>query len=134
MIGRLHPAIEKKLDLAQAVYLFEIELQSLQSARVPDFTPISKYPAIQRDVALILDQEIPASEVHRHIQAGAGELLVNLELFDQYQGEHVDFGKKSLAYTLTLQHSSRTLRDEEVENVMHQVLKNLEQDLGAQLR
>ncbi len=134
MIGRLHPAIEKKLDLAQAVYVFEIELAALQVAAVPSFTPVSRYPAIQRDIALIIDQSVPAAQVYRHIQKSAGSLLVNLELFDQYQGEHVDFGKKSLAYTLTLQHSSRTLRDQEVENVMHQVLEHLKNDLGAQLR
>ena len=134
MIGRLHPAIEKKLGLAQAVYVFELELAVLQVAAVPSFTPVSRYPAIQRDIALIIDQSVPAAQVYRHIQKSAGSLLVNLELFDQYQGEHVDFGKKSLAYTLTLQHSSRTLRDQEVENVMHQVLEHLKNDLGAQLR
>jgi phenylalanyl-tRNA synthetase beta chain len=134
LIGRLHPGIENQLNLGQAVFLFEIALASLRKAAVPSFRPISRYPAIQRDIALILDRDIPASAVFKEIVKSADELLVNLELFDQYQGEHIDFGKKSLAYTLTLQHYSRTLRDEEVENVMHRVLKHLEKDLGAQLR
>ena len=134
MIGRLHPAIESKLNLDQAVYLFEIEMSALQKSAIPEFRPISRYPAIQRDIALIIDQNIAASVVFKQIIKSAGSLLVNLELFDQYHGEHVDFGKKSLAYTLTLQHSSRTLRDEEVENVMNRVLEQLKEDLGAQLR
>jgi phenylalanyl-tRNA synthetase beta chain len=134
MIGRLHPGIESKLNLGQAVYLFEIEQAALQKSAIPVFTPVSRYPAIQRDIALIIDQKIAASDVFKQIVKSAGSLLVNLELFDQYHGEHVDFGKKSLAYTLTLQHSSRTLRDEEVENVMHRVLEQLKEGLGAQLR
>ena len=134
MIGRLHPAIENKLDLDQAVYLFEIEMSALQKAALPVFKPVSRFPAIQRDIALIIDQGIAASDVFKQIIKSAGSLLVNLELFDQYHGEHVDFGKKSLAYTLTLQHSSRTLRDEEVENVMNRVLEQLKEGLGAQLR
>ncbi len=134
MIGRLLPGIESKLDLGQEVYLFEIKQATLQKSAIPAFTPVSRYPAIQRDIALIIDQKIAASDVFKQIVKSAGSLLVNLELFDQYHGEHVDFGKKSLAYTLTLQHSSRTLRDEEVENVMHRVLEQLKEGLGAQLR
>jgi phenylalanyl-tRNA synthetase beta chain len=59
---------------------------------------------------------------------------VKLELFDQYQGKHIDFGKKSLAFTLTLQHSSRTLRDSETENLMQNVIRGVQVDLDAQLR
>jgi len=134
LIGRLHPALEQRLGMDQPVFLFEIELDSLVRAAVPAFRPMSRYPAIQRDIALVLDKDVPASRVFEAIVSSGGDLLVNLELFDQYQGEHIDFGKKSLAYTLTLQHSSRTLRDQEVEDVMQRVLASLDRDLGAQLR
>ena len=68
------------------------------------------------------------------IKEHAGDLLVKLELFDQYQGEHIDFGKKSLALTLTLQHSSRTLTDSETEQLMERVILGVQTDLDAQLR
>jgi len=134
LLGRLHPAIEHELDLDQPVYLFEIELAALLRGGVPQYTPISRYPAIQRDIALVLDQGTPASSVGQCIRNHAGKLLVNLELFDQYQGEHIDFGKKSLAFTLTLQDSSRTLTDVDVDDIMQRVIEGLRDELAAHLR
>jgi len=134
MLGRLHPAIESSLGLDQAVYLYEIRLDSLLQSRIPVFHEFSRFPAVQRDIALVIAAIIPSSDVIRSIKCHAGGLLVKLELFDQYQGEHIDFGKKSLAFTLTLQHSSRTLTDTETENLMKGVIRGVQADLDAQLR
>ena len=134
MLGRLHPAIESSLGLDQAVYLYEIRLDSLLLSRIPVFHEFSRFPAVQRDIALVIAAKIPSSDVIRSIKCHAGVLLVKLELFDQYQGEHIDFGKKSLAFTLTLQHSSRTLTDTETENLMKGVIRGVQADLDAQLR
>lgn len=134
VLGRLHPAIESELGLDQAVYLFEIRLDSVLKARIPAFQEFSRFPAVQRDIALVIDVKTHSSDVIKSIKHHAGELLSKLELFDQYQGEHVDFGKKSLAFTLTLQRSSRTLTDSEVESLMKDVIEGVQVDLGAQLR
>ncbi len=134
MLGRLHPAIESSLGLDQAVFLYEIRLDSLLHSRIPAFNEFSRFPAVQRDIALLIDAKIPLSDVIRSINHHAGDLLVKLELFDQYQGEHIDFGKKSLAFTLTLQRSSRTLTDTETENLMKVVIRGVQTDLDAQLR
>lgn len=133
-LGRLHPAIESTLDLEQAVYLFEIRLDSLLESKVPDYRDFSRFPAVQRDIALVIASNIPSTDVIKSLKRHAGDLLVKLELFDQYQGEHIDFGKKSLAFTLTLQHSSRTLTDTETENLMKGVILGVQADLDAQLR
>ena len=134
LMGRLHPAIEAALGLEQAVYLFEIRLDSLLESQIPVFNEFSRFPAVQRDIALVIAVKTASSDVIRSIKQHAGDLLVKLELFDQYQGEHIDFGKKSLAFTLTLQHSSRTLTDNETENLMQGVIRGVQADLDAQLR
>ena len=134
LIGRLHPAIEASLSLEQAVYLFEIRIDNLMQSQIPAYSDFSRFPSVQRDIALVIAAKIPASDVIRSIKSHAGNLLVKLELFDQYQGKHIDFGKKSLAFTLTLQHSSRTLRDSETENLMKNVIRGVQVDLDAQLR
>jgi phenylalanyl-tRNA synthetase beta chain len=133
-LGRLHPEIGAKLDLEQAVYLFELRLDSLLEAGIPEFREFSRFPSVQRDIALLIASKTPSSDVIRSIKLHAGALLVKLELFDQYQGEHIDFGKKSLALTLTLQHSSRTLTDSETEELMERVILGVQTDLDAQLR
>ncbi len=134
LLGRLHPAIEATLGLEQAVYLFEIRLDSLLEAGIPAFKEFSRFPAVQRDIALVIAAKMQSNEVIRCIKRHAGDLLVKLELFDQYQGEHIDFGKKSLGFTLTLQHSSRTLTDSETEDLMQNVIRGVQVDLDAQLR
>ena len=133
-LGRLHPAIESTLDVEQAVYLFEIRLDSMLESQVPAYREFSRFPAVQRDIALVIASNISSSDVITSIKHHAGDLLVKLELFDQYQGEHIDFGKKSVAFTLTLQHSSRTLTDTETENTMKGVILGVQADLNAQLR
>ncbi len=134
MLGRLHPVIESSLGLDQVVYLYEIRLDSLLHSRIPAFHEFSRFPAVQRDIALVIAAKIPLSDVIRSIKYHAGDLLVKLELFDQYQGEHIDFGKKSLAFTLTLQRTSRTLTDSETENLIKGVILGVQSDLDAQLR
>ena len=133
-LGRLHPAIETALSLEQAIYLFELRLDNLLESRIPVYREFSRFPAVQRDIALVIASKIPSFDVIKSLKYHAGDLLVKLELFDQYQGEHIDFGKKSLAFTLTLQHSSRTLTDTETENLMQGVIQGVQADLDAQLR
>ncbi|EGW55279.1 phenylalanine--tRNA ligase subunit beta [Candidatus Endoriftia persephonae] len=133
-IGMLHPALEQQLDLDGSTYLFEVELEALNAGRLPAFAPLSKFPSIRRDIALLMDAEIPFDRVKRCVQTAAPEIVKDIRLFDVYTGEKVDSGRKSLALGLILQESSHTLTDEEVDAVVDAVLKRLADELGAKLR
>jgi len=134
LIGVLHPDIQAKTGLEKPAILFEIRLSALQVTITPKFQEISRYPAIRRDLALVLAEAITAQEVLNHVRKTAGTLLVNLELFDEYRGEGIDSGRKSLALGLTLQDTSRTLNEIDVETVVGRVVAGLKADFDAQLR
>jgi phenylalanyl-tRNA synthetase beta chain len=133
-LGELHPRHRDELGVTQPVLLYELDLEALCTARVPVFEPISRFPAIRRDLSVDLPQEVPAEAVLEKVRDLAGNLLVNLELFDEYRGEGIDYGRKSLALTLTFQDSSRTLKETEVEAIMAKVISGLEAGMGARLR
>jgi phenylalanyl-tRNA synthetase beta chain len=133
-LGALHPQIQRRLDLDGPVFLFELQFSQIQQAIVPRFQEISKFPSIRRDIAVIIDRQIPAQDILDCVYRTAGQLLVNLQLFDEYRGEGIDSGRKSFALGLTLQDTSRTLKEEVVEAVMMQVIAALRSRFGAQLR
>jgi phenylalanyl-tRNA synthetase beta chain len=133
-IGALHPEIQGKLGLEQTVVLYELDLSCLLTSKIPNFREISAFPSIRRDIAIIVSDSIRAGEVLELVKKVAGNLLVKLELFDQYRGKGIDSGRKSLAVGLTLQDSSRTLKESEVEEVLQRVVTALETQVGAQLR
>jgi phenylalanyl-tRNA synthetase beta chain len=101
---------------------------------LPRFDPISRFPAIRRDLALVLDESIPFADVERCVRSALPDLLRELVLFDVYAGERIDSGRKSLAVGLILQASSQTLTDDEVEEAIQRVLSRLQFELGARLR
>ncbi len=133
-LGALHPQQAKKLGLSQDVFLFELSLASIQRAQVPAFEVLSKFPAIRRDLAVILDTKVTAQQVSDTVKKAAPESLKNIELFDVYTGEGIDSGRKSLALGLTLQDLSRTLTDNEVDNAILKIVGILQVELGATLR
>jgi phenylalanyl-tRNA synthetase beta chain len=133
-LGALHPSLESKLGLSGQTFLFEIEAAALLSGTVAKFSEISKYPAIRRDIALVIDRDTPASSVVETARKAAPETLKNLKLFDVYEGEHIDSGRKSIALGLTLQAQSRTLTDDEVDSAIEQIVTTLANELGAALR
>lgn len=132
-LGALHPGLQAQLEL-DPVVLFELALPALTQRRVPAFTEISRFPAIRRDLAVVVSEATAAQQVADTIRRVAGNLLVNLQLFDVYRGEGIDSGRKSLALGLTLQDSSRTLREAEVDALMTQVISTLTTEVGAKLR
>lgn len=133
-IGALHPAVERELGLSGKGFAFELDVAAISEGTVPSFTPISRYPAIRRDLAVVVDEALPALELDRAVRSTVGDLLTNLQLFDVYRGKGVDSGRKSLALGLTLQDQSRTLTDTEVEQVVEKVLIALNKEFGAILR
>ncbi len=134
VMGALHPAVMQSLDLSSKIYIFEIQLAELEITRLPQYKEVSKFPEIRRDIAIIVEQTVPAQKIQAAIVAVAGELLKNISLFDVYQGQNVGENRKSLALSLTLQHSSRTLIDEEVAQVIDRVIVALKEKFAAELR
>ena len=98
------------------------------------FHPISKFPAVRRDLAVVVDEAISAAECLEIARTAAGELLRDLQLFDVYRGQGIDSGKKSLALGLIFQTLSSTLTDEEVEQAVRRVLAQLRERVGGTLR
>ena len=133
-IGALHPSLVQQLDLGQSVYLFEIALSAITDRQVPSFKAPSRYPEVRRDLAVLIDRTTPAQELLDATRAAAGSYLVNLNLFDIYEGEGIDPQRKSLALGLTYRHSSRTLNEEEVNESIGNVIGALEERFGATLR
>ena len=133
-LGMLHPRLAKQLDIDHTMYLFEIKADSLRAGRLPKFEAVSKFPTIRRDLSVVVDLGTSAQEVRDCIMKAAPATLVKVELFDMYIGEGIDSGRKSLSLGLTLQDLSRTLTDNEVEQVQQRVIEQLQVDLGATLR
>lgn len=134
LIGALHPEIRKQLDIPKPVLAFEISQQALSKAALPRYKGISKYPEVKRDMAILVDRETPVAALQSRIAAVAGETLKNLKIFDVYVGEGIDPKRKSLAFSLTFQHPSRTLTEEEVNTSMANVLGRLEEEFNVNLR
>jgi len=134
-MGLLHPALQTKLGLPGNVYLFRLELAALdQAGSLPQFTPLSKFPSIRRDLALLLSKQVAYAEVEACARRAAPEIVQDIRVFDVYTGENIDSSLKSLALSLILQDSSHTLTDQEVENATQIILDALESELSARLR
>ena len=133
-VGLLHPEISKNMGLEGNTFLFEISYESIAKRVLPAFHELSKFPAVRRDIAVIVDEHVSSQSVCDCIKTAAGGLLQELQLFDVYQGKGVDSGRKSVALGLTLQEFSRTLTDSEIDGVVVGVLSSLNENLGATLR
>ncbi len=133
-LGALHPAAVNKLELVQSPLVFELKIDAFSKKITAKYKKLSKFPMIRRDLAVVVNNQITLSEVLKCIKKAASEALINLELFDVYQGEGIDSGKKSLAVGLTFQGSSSTLTDEDVEVQMGEILSRLRIELGGTLR
>ena len=134
LVGVLHPEAQSRLGLDRSVILFELKQTALRNGKIPNFHEFSRFPSIRRDLAIVVNESTPAQAVMDCVQKAAGGMLVNLELFDEYRGKGIDSGRKSLALGLTLQDSSRTLNEDDVEQLMAQVMSALKSGLGAQPR
>lgn len=132
-VGTVHPELQRVLDLPQPVILFQLELEAL-SSRLPRFEELSKFPAIRRDIAIVVDESVTARAVKECITSRGGELLQEVQLFDVFRGERIDSGRKSLALGLTIQDTSRTLTDEDVDALVKNIVEALHSQLGATLR
>jgi len=133
-LGELHPQIKQQLDIKSVTYLFELDLAFLQNTLIPKFTPISKFPMVRRDIAIIVDEAVFVQRIKEKLFAESNKLLRNVEIFDIYQGQGVEKGKKSVALNLIFQHTSRTLVDEEIDELVSKLVAKLRHQFGAILR
>jgi len=134
-LGELHPSVADSFDISsRPVSLFEIDLESLLPAAITPrrYRPIARFPVTLRDMALVVEAEVPAKRVQDIIESCP--LVARVSLFDVYSGGQVPAGKKSLAYRILYQSPSRTLTDEEVNRAQGQILDRLQRELGATLR
>ena len=133
-MGALHPQLAKNLDLAQGAQMFEIRLEMLLNGKIPAFEPISRFPAVRRDLAVVVAEAVTADELLAYARGAAGSLLQEVRIFDIYRGPGIDSGRKSVALGLILQDSSRTLTDEDADEAMQRVADRLARGLGATIR
>ncbi|MGM7682492.1 phenylalanine--tRNA ligase subunit beta [Cytobacillus sp. Hm23] len=135
IIGQLHPITQNELDL-QETYVFELSLEKLLQAEVSElkYNLIPRFPSITRDIALVVNSEVAVGDLKKLIIESGGDLLKNVSIFDLYEGEHMEQGKKSVAFSLRYLDPERTLTDEEVTAVHENVLKAVEDQFDAKLR
>ncbi len=133
-LGSLSPQVAQTMGLKGRILLFELSLEALGQGPAPSYTALSRFPAIRRDLAVVVDASQSAGHLCDTVREAAGDLLIDLQLFDMYVGKGVDSNRKSLALGLTLQDPSRTLKDDEVDRVVDNVVRRLRDELGADLR
>jgi phenylalanyl-tRNA synthetase beta chain len=133
-IGRLHPEVTRRLELTYSALVFELETESGLVAAVPRFAGISRFPAVRRDLAVLVAEPVPVQALLDTVRARAGALLTSLVVFDIYRGKGIAEGFKSVAIGLNLQDISRTLTDDETDAVVAQVVKDLEREHSATIR
>jgi phenylalanyl-tRNA synthetase beta chain len=133
-LGALHPEHSRRLDLTYPVFVFEIETESGLSRDIPVFAEISKYPAIRRDIAVIVDEGLAVQGLLDTVREAAGPLLHDLNVISVYRGRQFEKGKKSIALGLQLQDTSRTLTDSEADALVARVIEQLTLKLNATIR
>lgn len=136
-IGPVRTDWAQRFDLSADTYIFEASCSALfagWASRDTGFRPLPKFPPIERDLAIVLDDLVPAERVADEIRAVAPELIDDVHLFDVYVGDQVEAGKRSLAFSLRLRSAERTLEDRDADGVVQQALQRLESTFGARLR
>ena len=133
-LGALHPQLAKALDLGADVHVLELALEPLLARRLPKAQPVPRFPAVRRDIAMDLPEEISWSQIEQTVRGSLGERLKELCLFDRYSGKGVESGRKSLAMGLILQDASRTLTDDDADRCVREAIAALEQSCKAKLR
>lgn len=136
IIGKIHPAILDNLDIAQDIFYLEIDMDAFISniASSRTFTRIPAFPSIDIDIAIVVDRLVAHSDIEEEIKHSGTKLLKLVRLFDLYSGRQIEEDKKSMAYSLSFQDETRTLKDTEVSIIVKRILDNLSKKFGARLR
>jgi phenylalanyl-tRNA synthetase beta chain len=134
VIGKLHPKVARALDLKRDAFVFELDAFRALTSAPPVAEPVSKYPTIRRDLAVIVDETVSSEKLLSAVAAAAPDLIKEVRIFDIYQGPGIEAGLKSVAISLILQETSRTLTDDDADAVHGEAVQKLRHDFGAELR
>ncbi|MBE7048392.1 MAG: phenylalanine--tRNA ligase subunit beta [Ruminococcaceae bacterium] len=136
VLGQIHPDVCDRYGADREIYIAQINIPDLliYGKNTKIYHPLPKYPSVNRDLAILVDDKVPAADIEAIIRKKAKNLFAGLRLFDVYKGKQVPEGKKSMAYSLTLQSMDKTLTDAEVTQTVTDILAALEKDAGAVLR
>jgi phenylalanyl-tRNA synthetase beta chain len=133
-LGKLHPRVAKSFDLKRDAFVFELDAAQALASTPPVAKPVSRYPAIRRDLAVIVGDEVTGEQLVRSALSAAPELITEVRIFDIYKGPGIEAGLKSVAIGLILQETSRTLTDDDADAVHGEAVQKLRHDFGAELR
>lgn len=135
-IGQVSYEVCKNFSIKKNIFVCEIDIEKIRdkSSLTRIYEPLIKYPAVKRDLAIIVDKDIDSGSIEKIFKNNSNDLLKNVELFDIYTGNQIDNGKKSMAYKLTFQSREKTLVDEDINSVIDSMLSELKEELGAYLR
>lgn len=136
VLGEIHPDVSETYGVEERCYIAELNLDVLfkYSDTEKKYIPLPKFPAVTRDLAVLVDEEILVQDIEEIIKKQGGKILESVKLFDVYQGKQIPEGKKSIAYALIYRGENKTLTDNEVNKVHDKIVKTLEFKLGAELR
>lgn len=135
-LGEIHPLVLQNFDISKRVYATEVNITKMLSyvKEQKTYSLISKYPMIERDIALVVDNEVKSRDIIEIIKNNGGDILKEVQLFDIYTGEQIEEGKKSLAYKVGFQSNERTLKDKEVKDAFERILQSLNERFSINLR
>lgn len=135
-IGQISYDVCKNFSIKKNIFVCEIDIEKIRDkvSLIKIYEPIIKYPAVKRDLAIIVDKDIDSGRIEKIFKNNSNNLLKNIELFDIYTGNQINKGKKSMAYKLTFQSKEKTLVDEDINSLIDNMLFDLKEQLGAYLR
>ncbi len=136
IVGEIHPDVLKAFEINTPCYVAELQLTKLLDNINEEikYKALPKFPAVIRDIAMLIDKEVPVAELESLMKKSAGAMLDTIKLFDVYEGTQIPDGKKSVAYAISFRAPDRNLTNEEVNAVFEKILKNLKEKLNAELR
>ena len=135
-VGELHPKVAENFGITKKAYIFEMDLLTLMKykSEKTKTDALPKYPAICRDLAMLVDENVSAAEIERTIAQNGGAYFDDVVLFDVYQGKQVAAGKKSMAFNIKFQSNDKTLTDAEADQGFNQILEAVKKEFDAELR
>ena len=135
-LGELETSILEALDIQERVFGFEIDIHEMMRClpKNTKYHPIPKFPPVKRDLAFIIDADIPAEHIESQIIQSGGKELISAEIFDLYQGKQIPSGKKSIAFSLTFLSHKKTLKEDEVDPAVSAIIQSLQAKFNAELR
>lgn len=133
-IGQVHPQICAKIGVKKEVYAFELHMKNISDTLLPEFKEVSKFPSVRRDIAMIVDDSINYQQIKDIITHELGNQMVDCFVFDKYQGENIECGKRSLAVGVILQQQNSTFEDKEVDKLMSKMVSSIKEKLDVQIR